>query len=197
MPQIVVKKYSELDADHLSSVAYFGSIVGGVLIAPIADKYFQRRLKSLIIVFSCFALLLGLGFALNFETPIAELNHLETSIKEDTHKRKFPFAWLLLIMAAKGFFQGAIVPISYELCADISFPTMPTFSSTLYTFCSQVGQCLFTFMPMFYPVYFYTIIMSLAMFAMIVSLCLMTVPNRRLDFEELHTRTGSRQDDRH
>lgn len=187
MPQIVVRKYSELDADHLSSIAYFGSILGGLSIAPIADKYFQRQLKCLIIVLSCFATVFGLGFALNFETPSAELNHIETNIEEDTHRGKFPFTWLLLIMLAKGFFQGSIVPVSYELCADMSFPTMPTFSSTLYTFCSQAGQCIFTFMPLFYPVYFYTVIMSLAMAAMVVILCLISVPNRRLDFEALHS----------
>eukprot|EP00808_Paulinella_micropora_P010863 g61623.t1 len=175
IPQIAHRKYGESDADIVSSIANLATIAGGLVVAPFADRYCQGRIKALIVALGVSSLAFGCSFLLDFATPYS----LDLGVG-----KKYPFWMLLAITWGTGFSQGALVPVSYELCSEMSFPAEESIGSTVYISCSYLSQGVFTFMPFMLPVIYYNSLMNLAMLLCIVGVVAIKIVYRRHEYRQ-------------
>lgn len=69
---------SELQGDRLNSINIFAGVVGGIVLADLADRFFQRRLKDMLIVIfiTSFVFLSGLVYTVNLRPDLYWLQDL-------------------------------------------------------------------------------------------------------------------------
>ncbi len=111
------------------------SVIGGFIIGPIADKYFRKDLKKLIFILFFFAILILciLFFVLPSpfdEDPMFILN------KNSTDDKKIIV--INILVAIMGIFEGALIPLFFELSADIAYPISEGTSATMIVFINNV-----------------------------------------------------------
>ena len=154
--------------------------MGGIAIGPIADKYFKARLKMLLLILGLLCMLAAMIFMFNFQTPFSDLNQLET-VATLAILKSSSFNGLLALTFFLGFFQGSIVPVSYELCAEMCYPVSESVSSAVYQFFVNFGQLMFLLLPFALPVQYFTAAMVLGMFYLILVVTLVPIALRRSD----------------
>jgi hypothetical protein len=91
----------------------FACIVGMWAIGPVADRYFEQNLKTLLVIVSAITVVL-FGWVISmFEATCVYLPF-------NPVPRSTPTVFVAISLL--GFFRTAAVPIMYELAAEISFP---------------------------------------------------------------------------
>lgn len=101
--------------------ALLSSIVGGICSGALADtRYFQRRLKTLLIIAFTGCFLAVLCFELSVHT-----------IFDDEPILHSTYVTIGLSVAFAGFFFGAALPLIYEAVAEIVFPLPASLSAAI------------------------------------------------------------------
>jgi len=101
--------------------ALMSSIVGGLCIGTLADtRYFQRRLKILVVLSFIGCFLAVFWFELSVHTIFYE--------KPILHSTSLTIG---LSVAFAGFFLGAALPLIYEAMAEIMFPLPESLSASI------------------------------------------------------------------
>lgn len=88
------------------------STFGGIVIGVIADKYFPRHKKGLLISMFVFSAITFSVFTLMMPSPFSQSEHIIASDNVSI--------CVLLIVAA--LFQGATDPLFYEITAEVTYP---------------------------------------------------------------------------
>eukprot|EP00808_Paulinella_micropora_P020424 g8816.t1 len=223
LPYMAVKDYNENQADQLCFTANLASIVGGLVVAPIADNYFSGRFKQLVLLTGASATFFGLGFLLDFRTPFKPLNHFRHALlpqvvgqhanllfntppppaassaasvlplsqatptlnqnSQNSHRPPIiSFRTLRVLTLLTGFFQGALVPLSYELSAEMCFPTHESIGSTLYQLFVNIGSALFFIVPYICPRSWFNFILTATMCACMTVVACVPIQYHRLEF---------------
>ena len=119
----------------------------------------------------------------NFASPWHELDQLEAQAPELVSKLENEhYFGLLVIVSIMGFFQGAIVPVSYELCAEMCYPISESVSSAMYQFCVNGGQLLFLLLPFVLEVSYFTFAMVLGLLLLFLVVAVILIPVSALPF---------------
>eukprot|EP00298_Acanthocystis_sp_HF-20_P016318 c21450_g6_i1.p1 GENE.c21450_g6_i1~~c21450_g6_i1.p1 ORF type:complete len:461 (+),score=159.76 c21450_g6_i1:66-1448(+) len=128
--------YSDTDAGWFGFASTIGTIVGGMLSGYVADKYFQKRFKNLLVIFLVFGSLFFMWFALSIPSPFWSEELLPQS-----------FLTLLIAVTGAGFFLGCTNPLFIEFGVELTYPIPETASTVLITLCNNIGTMSFLFIP--------------------------------------------------
>lgn len=116
LPQIFETRFDSDSADALANECGLlncsGSLLGMLVSGWIADTFFQRRLKQLMLIYFILGVILTIGVTLMFPTPFAS-----TAIWQASEWQ------VALFMTVAGGFQGCLDPLFLELAAEITFPS--------------------------------------------------------------------------
>lgn len=150
---VLVGTFTEDQGDQLSLVANLATIVGGIAIGPIADRYFPDSFKWPMVTMLMLCALFFAWFTVALPTPFRFLN------KEPTLKglRKESFATLNIPVVLTGLLEGATVPLAYELCSQMLYPLSEGTSGGLYQLFVNTGQLLFLLVPILFNKRWYNI----------------------------------------
>ncbi|CAF4266924.1 unnamed protein product, partial [Adineta steineri] len=115
------ENYSEQQSGWFAFGTLISCIVGGLCFGALADtRYFQRRLKILIVLAFIFCFLAVFFFELSVHTVFYD--------KPLLHSTSLIIG---LSVAFAGFFQGAALPLIYEAMAEIMFPLPESLSASI------------------------------------------------------------------
>ena len=109
----------------------FVSMVGGMVIGPIADKYFVKKLRRFIYIL--LGLTLVVLFVLLFIVPSPWTNDSMILIHDDSSTLAKNVV-LNIFIGFLGFFTGGLVPLFFELSAEVSYPASEGSSGMLLVF---------------------------------------------------------------
>eukprot|EP01084_Bolivina_argentea_P201115 343824_1 len=111
------------------------SVIGGFIIGPIADKYFNKNLKKLIFILFFFAILILCILFFVLPSPFDE-DSMFILNKDSSNKNKIIV--INILVAIMGIFEGALIPLFFELSADIAYPISEGTSATMIVFINNV-----------------------------------------------------------
>ncbi|ETO31236.1 hypothetical protein RFI_05885 [Reticulomyxa filosa] len=130
-----------------SLIGYIGfavavaSMIGSMLMGPISDHFFRKRLKKLLLI-----LLVGgiLSFAVAFAMLPSPFWTYGLFIDELQHASQFQSRFVIVLCVAMciGFFSGAMVPVFFEFVAEICYPVSEGSSGMCLVFCNSVMSLL-------------------------------------------------------
>lgn len=104
------------------------SVVGGFAIGPIADRCFQRKLKRLLLILFGFAILILAVLLFVLPSPFDKDSMFILNADSTKQEKVMVIAVLVSVM---GLFEGALIPLFFELAADISYPISEGTSATV------------------------------------------------------------------
>lgn len=115
LPQIFETRFDSSSADSLANLCGLlnctGSLIGMLAGGWVADRFFQRRLKQLMLIYFSVEVLLTAVVTAMFPTPW-------TPVLWEAAEWEVAF-----IMTIAGGFQGCLDPLFVELAAEITYPT--------------------------------------------------------------------------
>ena len=132
LPQIL--KNANFDTNYIGWNGFLTSIiaaVGGWVVSLMADKFFPRA-KKVIVVLMFFGTSAGfLWFSLSMPTPFFSTPILSNSIYSIT-SALFIASW----------FQGATDPFFFELCAEVTYPLPESISGGIIVLIYNIGSLM-------------------------------------------------------
>jgi Na+/melibiose symporter-like transporter len=143
IPEAVMPNLSENQGDEMSLYANLATIVGGLLIGPIAERWWEGHYKTLLVILYTCATVCFTWFTIALPTPSPMFD--DTKFVRDVRDSGFHMLNIPVILT--GVFQGAMVPLVYELSAEICFPMSDGTSAGIYQLFVNLGQMLFLFVP--------------------------------------------------
>jgi len=121
-----------------------GTVLGAAVVGFVADKWFVRRMKRMLLVIWGACIALFTWFTLSLPSPAFPNPPIPSNA-----------ASIGIAVALGGLFQGAIDPPLYELAAEASFPVHESTSASLITFTWNVATLLMLFVAPHIPVEIY------------------------------------------
>ncbi|XP_062502430.1 solute carrier family 49 member 4 homolog isoform X1 [Corticium candelabrum] len=114
----------ETKGDLLNSMGTLASILGGILIGYIADRFFQRHLKDVLvtIIFTSFVFFFGLVYTIYLRPEL--------------------FWFQVVCSLVSGFAQGGRDALTAELGAELTYPADEGTSAGIYTLIYSVAALL-------------------------------------------------------
>ena len=115
------------------------AIVGGLLVGYLADHYFQRRFKQLLLRLLVLCIACFVWFTLSLPStlyPSAARPPLPSSL-----------ATIVISITAAGLFLGATAPLYFELAVELTFPLPEAVSAGIITLFNNIGAVLFLAVP--------------------------------------------------
>ena len=117
------------------------AMVGTLIIGPIADKYFVKRLRLLIYyVFFLFIVILIIAV---FVLPSPFSHNKSLIIIDDNTSYGAKCVIVSVIAVLLGTLEGALVPLFLELAAEVSYPVSEGSSATLNVFVNNIAALVF------------------------------------------------------
>lgn len=157
--------YNPVQNGWLGFSATVGSMAGGLVVGWIADRYFQRRLKFLLvmILIACAASFAGFTFLLPSPLWAGQPPN---------------FAFLLFLITVAGCCCGGIMPLAYEFMVELSFPLSETTTVAIPTLWGNIGAITLLSLPETAHEYL-NLIMTLVVFAALLLVLLVKEQYRR------------------
>ena len=117
-----------------------GSMLGGMVMGMIADRYFVKNLRRLIYIL--FGVTLVVLFVLLFIVPSPWADDSMIFIKKDSTIVTKNIV-LNIFIGFLGFFEGSLVPLFYELSCEVSYPVSEGSSAMLLVFVVNITCLIF------------------------------------------------------
>jgi MFS family permease len=163
--------YSESQAGWLGFGNSIAGIVGGVMVGPITDMFFQRRRKMLLLLMFGLAIAAFAWFTLSLPTPF-----FGALIPSN-------FWVLMTSLAIAGLFQGGVGPALFELSAELLYPIPEATSGGLLSLIFNAATLVFLFVsPMIETTWINTILTSTLILCFLL-VVLMAERYKRLEAE--------------
>ncbi|ETO18574.1 hypothetical protein RFI_18691 [Reticulomyxa filosa] len=126
---------------YLGLAVSVSSLCGGMIIGPISDQWFRRKLKKLLIILFFAAIT---SFAITFITiPSPWWTYGEPIEKlQGDGQRDSRFGIVLVCVVLIGFFSGGIVPVFFEIVAELSYPVSEGTSGMCLVFVNNIASLM-------------------------------------------------------
>eukprot|EP01012_Entosiphon_sulcatum_P011818 TRINITY_DN17314_c0_g1_i1.p1 TRINITY_DN17314_c0_g1~~TRINITY_DN17314_c0_g1_i1.p1 ORF type:complete len:532 (+),score=76.49 TRINITY_DN17314_c0_g1_i1:1005-2600(+) len=142
--------YDEVFVGWLSFVSNVGYIVGGLVMAQLADTAMKRRHKRLLLYSFVFAVPLFLLFTLALPNPFSAVGFLTGGS-------------VVLIAGLVGLCVGAAAPIYFEFAAELTYPISAGSSASMLALAENLGALLLYTLAVPIPAEFLNSVMSVFM----------------------------------
>ncbi|CAF1121287.1 unnamed protein product [Rotaria sordida] len=167
--------YTEKQSGWFGFTTSLAEIIGGLILATIADMpRFHRSFKVFIIIsFICYIIFVG-WFNLSIKTLFYDKPVLPSSV-----------VTIAFSVGLAGFFQGAASPLTYEMLAEIMYPLPESLSaSILVEFINITSLVLLFIAPNRYQVVNFLILIIIGVCIILVSLTRFTYNRRDADIRK-------------
>lgn len=138
--------FTENQGDQLSLVANMATIMGGIVIGPITDRFFPKHFKWPMVIMMAMCVVSFSWFTIALPTP----SHFVNKAPNLKDVRKESFTILNIPVILTGLLEGATVPLAYELCSQLLYPLSEGTSGGLYQLFVNFGQLSFLLVPMLF-----------------------------------------------
>ncbi len=166
LPQILTRPtYSSDFAGICGFINNMAGVGGGLAIGVIADRWFARKLKRLLVGAFFLTTLSYVWFTLLLPSPFKDQPVVPAS-----------HASVLAASVLTGFFQGACDPLFYELAAEITYPLPEGTSAGLITFVYNAAALIMLYVA---PVVSITWMNTMATLTFIISAVLTMLVRER------------------
>jgi MFS family permease len=119
-------------------VSTLAAIGGGLAVGWLADRYFQRRFKCMLLSLIGLCLVSFIWFTMSL--PAFDTN-------SDRGMLPSSFGTILVSIACAGLFLGASAPLFFELALEITYPIPEATSGGIMTLFNNMGALLFLAIP--------------------------------------------------
>jgi len=133
LADILKAQIGESLSQWLGFVANIANFTGQLLVGPVSERFFKKRLKRLLLIL-CF--IQAVGYVI-FTSCLPIGPHEELI--------SVPFHFLLVILCFASMAQGATVPLCYELGAEITHPVAEGVSGGFISFSNNFGGLVLLF----------------------------------------------------
>eukprot|EP01083_Nonionella_stella_P071266 191317_1 len=126
-----------LSDQNVGIIGFIGTcayMCGGIIIGPICDRWFAKRLKKLLF-WICIALMVCV-FCLSLVVPSPFHNAYGLSEQHSVEQRMLMIG---ILNGVCGLFVGCSLPVFYELCAEISYPVSEGSSAISLVFMENIA----------------------------------------------------------
>jgi hypothetical protein len=134
--------YSEAASNHLYALSTATMVLGSYSVGEVADRWFHRRLRALVLI--CAGTAAALFGVLLLQTAAAEKVFNDNKTRDgwvDALLLRVPcsFTAVAIVAGILGAAVGAVVPPALELAAEMTFPAPEGASANLIMVAMQIG----------------------------------------------------------
>ena len=126
---------NDADVGIIGFIGTIACVFGGLIIGPVVDKWFAKRLKMVILV-----LFIGIIISFGVLLFIVPSPWSDESIIFMQNKKMIVLSY---INGAGGLFVGGCLPLFYELCVEVSYPVSEGSSATFLVFIENISLLIF------------------------------------------------------
>lgn len=162
LPQILSKPlYTPDFAGICGFLNNMAGVVGCLASGFIADRWFRRKLKQLLLYTFLLGTVTYVWFSVQLASPLST-----TALIASNH------ASIIGASLLTGFFQGACDPLFYELAAEVTYPLPEGVSAGLITFVYNAAALIMLFVaPVISNIWMNTMMTLAMVLSMLLTLC--------------------------